>query len=104
MAEVAAPQIPAELFSFCIAANPGPFDEAAFCCTPAFVLAVLHNEPKTSPPDDATGFGAGLPRLAIEVAEVYVDDADGVADGVLAAKEGAWLEPAVLMSARTDVK
>lgn len=99
----AAPQMPAELFSFCIAANPGPFDGAAFCCTPAFVLAVLHNEPNTSPPVDAAGFGAGLPRLAIEVADVYVD-VEGVAEGVLAAKEGPWLELGVLMSARTDVK
>lgn len=82
MDDEAAPQIPAELFSFCIAAIPGPFVGAAFCCTPAFELAVFHNDPNTSPPDAAADFDAGLPRFAIDVLDVYVE-VDGVAEGVL---------------------
>jgi len=74
--------MPAELFSFCIAAIPGPFEGAAFCCTPAFELALLHKDPNASPPDAAAGLLAGLPRLAIDVLDVYVVD-DGVAEGVL---------------------
>lgn len=83
----AAPQIPAELFSFCIAAIPGPLLGAAFCCTPAFVLAVLQMEPNASPPDDAAGFGVGLPRLAIDVLDVYAE-VEGVAEGLEANEAG----------------
>lgn len=86
MLELAAPQIPAELFSFCIAAIPGPFAGAAFCCTPAFVLTLLHIEPKASPPafGAAAGFAVGFPSVAMVVLDPYDGCGDVVVDGVLA--------------------
>lgn len=83
MFELAAPQIPAELFSFCIAAIPGPFEGAIdFCCIPAFELALFHIEPKASPPDfaEVAGFAAGLPSVAIVVPELYEGCDDCIMD------------------------
>lgn len=106
MLELAAPQIPAELFSFCIAAIPGPFEGAAFCCTPAFELTLLHIEPKASPPAlaGAAGFAVGLPSVAIVVLDPYDGCVELVVAGDLAENPVAGLVGVVLMSALTDVK
>lgn len=109
MLELAAPQIPAELFSFCIAAIPGPFIVvAAFGCTPAFALTLFHIDPKASPPEpaDVAGFAAGLPSVAMVVLLVAKDgcDEDVVVDGVRAENADAGLVGVALISALTDVK
>lgn len=103
---LAAPHIPAELFSFCIAAIPGPLAGAAFCCTPAFELALFQMDPKASPPvlAGAAAFAVGLPSVAIVVLEPYDCCGVVVVDGVLAEKALVDVVDAALISALTDVK
>jgi len=66
LAAEAAPQIPAWLFAFAILARSGPFCASDVLLTPALVLAVLHSDPKTSPPPLEAGLDAGLPSAAAE--------------------------------------
>lgn len=104
--ELAAPQIPAELFSFCIAAIPGPLAGIAdFCCTPALELTLFHIEPNASPPDfdAAAGFVAGLPSVAIVVPDPN-GDCDDCVVGDRAENGVVWLVGVALISALTDVK
>lgn len=106
MLEFAAPHIPAELFSFCIAAIPGPLIGAlAFCCTPALALTLFHIEPNASPPAlAATGFAVGFPSVAIVVPDVYEGCDPDAAEGVLPENGVLWPVGVALISARTDVK
>ena len=61
-----APHIWVDAFSLCIAARPGPaLVGVADFLIPAPALAVDHNEPKASPPDDEA-FTAGLEKLFVE--------------------------------------
>lgn len=101
---VAAPQIPAELFSFCMAAIPGPLAGAAFDGTPALELAVLQRDPNASPLlEAAAGLGAGLPNVAILVLDEYVD-VEGVPAVGRAENAAGCPAGGVLISARTEVK
>lgn len=75
-----APQIWVDAFSLCIAARPGPaLVGVEVFLIPAPALAVDHNEPKTSPPDDEA-FAAGLEKL-------FVEATPGLALGT---EEGCW--------------
>lgn len=56
-------------FAFAILAKSGPFEAAPLFGTPAFVLALDHKLPNTSPPPAPEGFAVGLPRVAADVDE-----------------------------------
>ena len=83
-----APQICVDAFSLCIAARPGPaLLGVEVFLIPAPALAVDHNEPKTSPPDDET-FAAGWEKLFVEAMPgLTLGTDEGCWEGV-----GAWTE------------
>lgn len=64
-----APHIPASLLALAMLARSGPF-VAFFVCTPAFVLAEDHKDPKASPPVGAFVLAVGLPSVAALVDDV----------------------------------
>ncbi len=96
----AAPHIPAALFAFAILARSGPFVAPALFDTPAFVLALDHRFPNTSPPVAAEAFVVGLPRDAADVDEKE----DWCEDGIVGRAANADVDDgAVLMAELTDV-